>query len=56
MARLLRGKNPYEHKTFKVSTIQILDQAIVASKLGRRTMKLALGLQNLIKMASEIKE
>jgi hypothetical protein len=53
MARLYRGRKPYERKEFKVSSLQILDQAARAGKLAGRVIKLALGLQKLINMASE---
>lgn len=53
MYRLLRGEIPYARKKFTVTTLQILEQAALASKLGGRALKLALGLQQLIKMAGE---
>ncbi len=53
MYRLLRGDVPYARKKFTVSTAQILEQAGLAVKLGGRAIKLALGLQKLITMASE---
>ena len=50
MARLLRGQKPVAKKYFKVTTEQILREAVAAGKLAGRALKLATDLQDFVAM------
>jgi hypothetical protein len=54
MARIIHSRSSFEKKYFKVTTVEILRAAVAADKLGRRSLTLGTGLQNLIPVLEEI--
>ena len=55
MVRVLhRAKQPPEKKYYEVTTIQILQAAVDAGKLGTRSLKMGTGLQDLLPVLAEI--
>jgi hypothetical protein len=54
MVRLIHNTQPISKKRFAVTTNQILQAAVDASELGRRSLTLGTGLQDLVPVLAEI--